>query len=564
MPNVGLMDVMKKRLFSTLAIVAALGAYVTLQGQPSTQLWHSGHIITLDDQRPMADSLLINGDTLVAVGSKDALQALAEDDVVMVDLHGQYVIPGFVDAHSHFPGSGMGLFSADLNSPPLGDIDTLEAMFARLATQRDKTPEGAWVTGFGYDQLALLEQRHPTVQELDAISDRHPIFIMHVSGHMGVANSLALSMIAAAEARQWPEHIMSTGLVEEDDAIPFQRAMFDLDVFDFLSMVTFAEQQYSAAGVTTLQSSNVDKTYINGLKLAQWLGRIEQRIIALPSYETLGKDILEGRENRLALSNDKLHLSAIKLVADGSIQGYTAYLHQPYFHPPANDEAYAGYPRIQTADLNAMVLNIVQADQQVAIHANGDASIDAALDAIAFAQHASGKRAFRPLIIHAQMATQEQLARMASLGVSPSFFGAHTFFWGDVHRNQTLGPARAASISPMQSAQRQGLVFSNHLDTPVVPMSPMLAWWASVERTTQRGEVLGPEERLTRLEGLKALTINAAWQHGLEAQIGSLVAGKKADFVVLSANPLAPQQDLRKISIERTVVGGKTLYQHQP
>jgi predicted amidohydrolase YtcJ len=555
---------MKKFLLSTLAIIAAMGMFAMRDDQTVTQLWHSGHIITLDDQQPLTDSLLIRGDTLVALGTKDALHAMAEDDVVMVDLNDQYVIPGFVDAHSHFPGSGMGLFSADLHSPPLGDIDTLDSLLARLATQRDKTPDGAWVSGFGYDQLALLEQRHPTVRELDAISDRHPIFIMHVSGHMGVANSLALSMIASAEGLTWPEHIMSTGLVEEDDAIPFQRVMFDLDVFDFLSMVNFAQQQYSAAGVTTLQSSNVDKTYINGLKLAQWLGRVEQRIIALPSYETLGKAILEGEEDRAALSNDTLHLSAIKLIADGSIQGYTAYLHQPYFHHPAKTDGYAGYPRIQTADLNAMVLNIVQADQQVAIHANGDASIDAALDAIEFAQQQSGKRPFRPLIIHAQMATQSQLARMATLGVSPSFFGAHTFYWGDIHLNQTLGPARAASISPMQSAQQQGLVFSNHLDTPVVPMSPMLAWWASIERTTQQGEVLGPEERLSRLEGLKALTINAAWQHGLEAQIGSLVAGKKADFVVLSDNPLAPQQDLRKITIERTVVGGKTLYQRQP
>lgn len=551
---------MKNKILLTLILLGVILFVAMRSPTEQTILWHNATVITLNDNQPRANSLLTHGKDIVAVGDFNDLQAQASSNVLLVDLEGKTVIPGFVDAHSHFPGSGMSRFSEDLQAPPVGTVTQLPTLLERLKRRADNTPKGEWVSGFGYDQLLLEEKRHLTIAELDQVSRDHPIFIMHISGHLGIANSKALELIAADTGQHWDEKVLQTGRLEEDEATPFQRAMFDLGVFEFLDMVETAEKEYSRAGVTTLQSSNIDEKYLAGLKLAKWLGKIPQRIITLPNYDPMGIDLIEGRLKASEVSSEDIHIGAIKLIADGSIQGYTAYLSQPYFHNHNHSSHYRGYPRIPADDLDEKVFNIVNAGFQVAIHANGDASINDALNAIERAEIRAGKKAFRPIIIHAQMTTPAQLARMKALGVTPSFFGAHTYYWGDQHRDMTLGFARASAISPMRSALDMGLRFTNHLDTPVVPMSPMLAWWTSVDRSTQSGFVLGPNEQLTPLQGLRALTIDSAWQSGLEDIVGSLVEGKMADFVVLSANPIDTATAIKDIQILRTVAGGKTIY----
>lgn len=551
---------MKNKILIALILLGVI-LFAALSSPPDqSTLWHNATVITLNDNQPRANSLLTRGEKIIAIGDFTDVKAQAPSDVKLVDLAGRTVIPGFVDAHSHFPGSGMSRFSEDLQAPPVGTVTQLSTLLERLKQRADNTSKGEWVSGFGYDQLLLAEKRHPTIAELDAVSLDHPIFIMHISGHLGIVNSKALERIAESTGQIWRETILQTGRLEEDEAIPFQQAMFDLGVFEFLDMVEAAEQEYSQAGVTTLQSSNIDEKYLGGLKLAKWLGKIPQRMIALPYIEPMGEALVEGTLNLSDVASEDIHIGAIKLIADGSIQGYTAYLTQPYFHNHQHSSDYRGYPRLSAEALNEKVYKIVSAGFQVAIHANGDASIDDALSAIENAEKRAGKKAIRPIIIHAQMATQTQLTKMKRLGITPSFFGAHTYYWGDQHREMTLGIERAAGISPMQSAASMGLRFTNHLDTPVVPMSPMLAWWTSVDRSTRSGVKLGPEEQLTPLQGLRALTIDAAWQHRLEHVVGSLEAGKAADFVVLSGNPIDTDTPVKDVRVLRTVAGGETIF----
>jgi predicted amidohydrolase YtcJ len=159
------------------------------------------------------------------------------------------------------------------------------------------------------------------------------------------------------------------------------------------------------------------------------------------------------------------------------------------------------------------------------------------------------------------MSRPDQLERMKKLGVTPSFFSAHVYYWGDRHRDLFLGPERAAAMNPAASAVALGIRFTTHLDTPIVPIDSMLQLWTPVARETSSGKSLGPEERISVERALRAMTSDAAWQLGLEDQIGSIEPGKQADLVILSANPLEHDGDLRSIEIERTLVGGVMIYE---
>jgi predicted amidohydrolase YtcJ len=197
---------------------------------------------------------------------------------------------------------------------------------------------------------------------------------------------------------------------------------------------------------------------------------------------------------------------------------------------------------------------------QVAIHGNGDASIQDALDAIEAAAAKYPWPEARPLIIHAQMSRKDQIERMAALGVTPSFFAAHTFFWGDRHAGIFMGPERAANMSPAKWAQDAGVRFSSHMDTPVTPMRPLQAVWSPVERKTKTGVVLGPDQRIDRMSALRAVTIDAAWQVFMDDDIGSIEPGKLADLVVLSGSPLTAP-DLRELLVDMTLIEGVTHFQ---
>jgi predicted amidohydrolase YtcJ len=250
----------------------------------------------------------------------------------------------------------------------------------------------------------------------------------------------------------------------------------------------------------------------------------------------------------------------VKLIADGSIQGYTGYLSLPYFVPPGDDPGFRGYPRIAREKLIDKVTRYHAAGWQIAVHGNGDASIDDILDAYAEAQRRAPREDARHIIIHAQMARDDQLDRMRELGVVPSFFVLHTYYWGDRHRDIFMGPERAARMSPARSARDKGVRFTIHCDSPVVPVEPLRLMWAAVNRRSSSGAAIGPEERISAAEALRAVTIDAAWQHREEDLKGSLEPGKLADLVVLSASPLDQPETIDEIRVLETIVGGETVY----
>ena len=555
------------------ALIVGFGVLVRIATRPpeppAQQLFINGNVMTMDANNRIVEALAVRADRIEAVGSTDEIMALAEEGAEVVDLAGRTLLPGFVDAHGHFPGSGQRVIAADLGSPPVGTVTTMAELLAALRQRAEQTPPGEWVSGFNYDDTLLAEQRHPTRAELDAVSSDHPVVATHVSGHLLVANSLALAAVAIDATTPDPEGGVigripgsdePNGLLEETARLGIMTQQQDIGVMDGYRMFKAAAIEYAARGVTTAQSGWVSKKIATGLSLFSRLGVVPQRLVVFPAESEFGESLLDGSYDPGDYNTDRLAMSAVKLVADGSIQGYTGYLSQPYHTPYHGDASYRGYPAIPRDKLFAQVSALHKAGYQLAIHGNGDAAIEDILDAFEAAQKEHPVADPRMILVHAQMAREDQVARMKALGVTPSFFSAHTWYWGDRHRDIFIGPERAALISPAKWAQDQGLRFSSHLDTPVTPMLPLQAVWSQVNRITHGGDVLGPGQRIGVMDALRAVTIDAAWQVFQEDEIGSLEPGKYADLVVLSGNPLDDPMGMRELEVEQTIIAGATVY----
>ena len=561
------------RLLVALALVVGLGVLFQIATRtpqaPAHQVFINGSILTMDLNNPVVEALSTRGERIEKVGTTAEIMAEVDDETEVVDLQGRTMLPGFIDAHGHFPGSGMSVIAADLNSPPIGDKVSVEQVLAALREQAATTESGEWVSGFGYDDTLLAEMRHPTREELDSVSTEHPVVAMHVSGHMLVANSVALARVGIDADTPDPEGGVigrlpgsrePNGLLEETARLGIVREMQNLGLIDTYRLMKAAANEYSAMGVTTAQSGGVSKPLALGLSWLSRLGVIPQRLILFPFETEWGEALLDGEYDPADYNSEKVAMSAVKLVADGSIQGYTGYLSEPYFTPYHGDADYRGYPTLSREELFTQVEALHKAGYQLAIHGNGDAAIDDILDAFEAAQAAHPVDDPRMILIHAQMARKDQIERMKALGVTPSFFTAHTWYWGDRHRDIFLGPQRAAQISPSRWALDSGLHFSSHLDTPVTPMQPLQAVWSQVFRGTTSGDVLGPEQRIGVMDALRAVTIEAAWQVFQESNRGSLNPGKYADLVVLSGDLLADPKAMRDLTVDRTVIGGATVY----
>lgn len=536
---------------------------------PGLQVWTNGHILTMDAAGRRATALVIADDQIVAVGSDQDVQRWVPKADVELDLGGRTVVPGFVEAHGHFPGAGLAAVAADLNSPPIGAIENIPEALEALKRLDAAQPGDDWLIGFGYDDTMLEEKRHFTRGDLDSVSTSRPILAMHISAHMAVVNSRALDLFGirsetpdppGGEIRKDPDNGEPTGLLLETASRPLQLEALDMPASRQLAVVRSAVEAYAAQGFTTVQNGLATLEQIKAMSAAATLGLIPQRVVLWPKDE-LGLEVAEGTLNLERYATDRVHIGAAKFVGDGSIQGYTGFLSEPYYQPGERPVDYRGYPNIDAEALSAQLKMIHCSGQQLAVHGNGDAAIDQFLDAWESALEACPAADARPVLVHGQMARSDQLERMKKLGVTPSFFGAHVYYWGDRHRDIFLGPERAIRISPAASAVALELPFTTHLDAPIVPIDSMLQLWTPVARETSSGQVLGPEQRISEEQALRAMTSDAAWQLRLEEHIGSIEPGKYADLVILSDNPLDYDGDLRDIQVERTLVGGVTIYE---
>ncbi|WP_324751154.1 amidohydrolase family protein [Sphingomonas sp. LY54] len=554
---------------ATWSSARAAGATVVPSQVVADRVFVNGPVITIDTHGHTARALAVKDGRILEVGDEASVRKLVGRDTVVTDLGGRALVPGFIDAHSHFLGVGTALYGADLNSPPIGAVRSIDDIVRILAERAKSVPEGGTIVGRGYDDTLLAERRHPTRHDLDRASTRHRIIIRHISGHFSAANSRAIEESGIGPETRDP----TNGVIRrEADGTPlgvFEETAASLvkrgpdAVYGRAQQLEAAKQAaaiYAAQGVTTAQHSSAGKRTFELLKAAQASGSVKLRLVLLPNG-TLANASSPPVDPATAIA-DGLVLGPVKLFADGSIQGYTGYLSDPYHvAPPQAEAGYRGYPAQSCNRVETRVAALVARGWQVAIHGNGDAAIDCALGAMEKARPLATAAHYRPVVIHAQMSRPDQLDRMKAIGATPSFFSLHTYYWGDRHRDQFIGPERAARISPVGSSLARALRYTVHTDSPVVPMDQIRLLWATVNRVTTGGAVLGPEERVSALEALRAMTYNAAYQYGLERELGSLERGKLADLVILSEDPLAvAPRALDGLRVVETIVGGKTIF----
>jgi predicted amidohydrolase YtcJ len=563
-----------KRTFAILLgllFVVVLAGILFLGGagpDPRHVVFHGGPILTMNAENAVVEALSMQDGRILAVGQAKALIAEGEArGAEIVDLAGRALLPGFIDAHGHYPGEGLTAVFADLNSPPIGTVTKVDVAIQTLAEQASSLDAGEWVIGTGYDDTLVDERRLLTRHDLDRVSAEHPVAVLHISGHLAVLNSQALELVGidadtpdpvGGVIRREADGRTPDGVLEES-AMEVVGARLLPPLSRTLELFAAATDLALANGVTTVQSGATPVGLIRALDWMSWLGVVPLRLTVYPDWSA-AQASMAGEFELPDGEPERLDIGPVKLIADGSIQGYTGYLSQPYHVPPGADPEFRGYPRILRDDLFERVSRLQAAGFQIAVHGNGDASIDDILDAFAAASAEFPREDARPIIIHAQMTRADQLDRMRTLGVVPSFFSLHTFYWGDRHRALFMGPERAAGMSPAQSALERGVRFTIHCDAPIVPMEPLRLVWSAVNRKTRSGFVVGPDERLSVMDALRAVTIDAAYQHFQEDSRGSLEVGKLADLVILSGSPLADPEHIDSLQVDETILGGVTLF----
>jgi predicted amidohydrolase YtcJ len=556
--------------------VVALAAIVSLApaacAAPAERIIRGGAIVTLHAAQPTAEAVAIAGGRIIAVGSEADVLRHKGPATEVTDLAGKTLVPGFIDGHSHFCALVDVQTQALCASPPAGPCKTVADVIAQLKqiqTRRNLGP-GKFVMGFGYDPDLLAEKRAPTKQELDAAFLDNPVILVHVSGHGAMLNSKALAAYSITAATPTPPGGVigrepgsnePNGLVFETAFMPIFEKTPGPGPDEQLALIASGQELYLREGITTAQEGATTKPQYDLLRQAAERGLLKLDVVSLPIIFDVDK-IFAGQppRNEPAYRN-RLRIGGVKMLMDGSPQGKTAFFTTPYLTGgPSGQQDWRGEPSFPQSALNEMVKKVYDGGATLFVHCNGDAAIDALLEAH---RYASGDDPTKPrgtVGVHSQFIRRDQLEKYKAWGITPSFFTLHCFYFGDTHV-ANRGAAQADLISPMKSARALGLRPANHTDFNVSPLDQIFTIHTAVNRVSRSGRVMGAEECVTPLEALEAITIDGARMYGEEATKGSVEVGKLADFTILSVNPLTvPPATIKTIRVMETIKEGKTVW----
>lgn len=526
-------------------------------------------VLTMDPSNPRAGAVAVRDGRILGVGEPDALAGWGAHRVE--ERYADHVLmPGLVEAHSHLLEGGIwdypyiGFYPRRGPDgrlwPGLKDIaavvDALRAAGARLPDP--STPLVAW----GLDPI-LFGGPRVIATDLDSISHSRPIALIHANFHALNVNS---AMLARAGITRDTD---VDGVVRDSAGAPTGElaelaAMFP--VFRFIgdpfamgrgerAIWSFAHLA-QAAGVTTAIDITNDLSDESVDALSRVTDREDFPLRLVAALFGNGVDPRAGIErvrSCAARNTEKLRFGPVKLMTDGSIQGFTARLKWPGY--------YDGHPNglwnIAPAQLDEVVAAYHEAGLQLHIHVNGDEASEVAIDALERALARNPRPDHRHTLQHCQMADAAQFRRMQALGLCVNLFCNHIYYWGDVHRSVTMGPDRAERMDAAGTARALGIPFAMHSDAPITPVAPLFTAWCAVNRRTASGRVLGPRERITAADALRAITLGAAYTLRLDAEIGSIEVSKRADFAVLADDPSSlPPEALKDVRIVGTMVGG--------
>jgi predicted amidohydrolase YtcJ len=555
-----------------LSFAIALAVARMASAAPADRIIRGGPIVTVNPAQPAAQAVAIAGGKIVAVGSEADVMKHKGEATEVVDLAGRTLVPGFVDGHSHFFSLVDVQTQALCASPPAGPCKTVADVIAALkAVQaRRKLGPGKFVMGFGYDPELLAERRAPTKQELDAAFPDNPVILVHVSGHGAMLNSKALASYGVTATTPTPTGGVigrepgsnePNGLLFETAFLPIFAEVPGPDGDEAIQLLEAGQELYLREGITTAQEGATMKHQVDLLRTLADRGGFKLDVVLLPFITEIDA-VFAGKPPRNELEyRNRLRIGGVKALMDGSPQGRTAAFTTPYLTDgPAGQKEWRGELSFPQPVLNDMVKKVYDGGATLFVHCNGDAAIDALLEAHRFASGGEPAKPRGTVGVHSQFIRRDQLEKYKAWNITPSFFTIHCFYFGDTHVTNR-GKAQADFISPMKSARALGLRPANHTDFNVAPLDQIFTIHTAVNRLSRSGQTIGADEQITPLEALEAITIDGARLYGEEAKKGSIEVGKLADLVVLSANPLTtPPATLGAIRVEETIKEGKTVW----
>ncbi len=562
------------RIFSVpFIILATLSPLSATSQEIANTIYSGGPILTINDDQPSAEAVAVRDGRILAVGSLADMAAHQGDGTVAFDLAGRAMLPGFVDSHGHVVMGGLQALSANMLAPPDGEVTDIASLQATLTAWAEANAEAVenanMIIGFGYDNAQLAELRHPTRQDLDAVSTTIPVVIIHQSGHLGVGNSKALELAGiTAESEAPPGGVIQRDENGEPNGVLEEYAFFallvpllgDLGEDGLAEFARAGSALWARFGYTTGQEGRSSGEIVEVLKKVGADGELPIDVVAFP-------DVLEAQDyigsNVSGDYTNRVRVGGCKLTIDGSPQGFTALRDRPYYDPVGSYPAgYAGYSAITMEQLQGAVNWCYENGIQILVHSNGEGASDMLIAALEEAQMKYGDPGNRPVLIHGQFLREDQVASFKRLGVFPSVFPMHTFYWGDWHRDHTVGPINGENISPTGWIHEREMMFGTHHDAPVALPNSMRVLAATVTRRTRSGDILGPHQRVDVMTALKAMTIWPAWQHFEEDHKGSIEVGKVADFVILSDDPTAVDPEtLADLQVLVTVKNDTVVYE---
>ncbi|MDO5401868.1 MAG: amidohydrolase [Eubacteriales bacterium] len=531
------------------------------------QLYYGGDIITMESKEDKPEAVVVKEGTILYVGSLAEAEKVSCDagELERINLEGKTLMPSFIDPHGHI--SLVAQFSSFCSLSECRSYDDIITTLKAFKEEKKITEEGV-IIGCSYDHNFLNEQSHPSKEVLDKVSKDIPIFILHTSAHMGVANSALLELAGISKETKDPQGGLfgrdpegnPNGYVEESPAM----AMIIMSAFsrikvDFVQQMLAAQQLYLSNGITTVQDGAAGYQSLKGMTAIAESKLFKVDVVSYIMTDDYKKAAVDYSEYFGDYKNG-FRVGGAKIVLDGSPQGKSAWLSKPY----ENETDYCGYPTHKTEYVKAAVEDAVKGGYQLLAHCNGDAASEQFIDCYeeALKEYKTEENAdLRPVMIHCQTVRDDQLDRMSELNMIPSIFVAHTYYWGDIHL-KNLGPVRGANISPVKSALERGLVYNFHQDPPVVKPDMMHTVWCAVNRFTRTGQPIGQNQCIDVYDALKGVTINGAYEYHEEDKKGSLKAGKLADMVVLNNNPLKVEKmQLAGIKVCKTIKAGEVVFE---
>jgi len=545
----------------------------------SNTIYPARRVITMNPGFPFAKAVAVRGGRVVGVGTVEELARFG-DHTVDERFADKVILPGFIEAHTHVMAGGLWQFPyvgyfdrVDPDGKTWARSRTIDEVVDRLveieSEMDDPTePMIAW----GLDPIYMPDERL-VARHLDRVSEERPIFVFHASGHLATVNSAMMRRCEINERTPTPGVMKDdTGRPNGELQEPAAMGLATIALGKLMAAIGSDQAKWGYAN----EARNTGQTLVADLgttpihldeQIAAW-----EAVVDDPSYPArvllAGSPLFGGEQDPAKLAaaaiarhaaneHDKLRFGIIKLILDGSIQGFTARIGWPYYFDPPAGSPENGLWLLPPDAVADIVTTHHAAGLTVHCHCNGDQAAQVFIDAVETALERHPRWNHRHTVQHSQLTTTAQYRKMAALGMCANIFSNHIFHWGDQHRDITVGPERAARMNACATALREGVSISIHSDSPITPMGHLHTAWCAVNRRTASGEVLGPDERISVMEALTAITIGAAYQLNLDHEMGSIESGKLADFAILDDDPLVvdPLQ-LKDIGVWGTMVGG--------